>query len=639
MSSPSAPFVQPIKNVVNIGPLQSLKPSSAPWDWESAIGSLIGMVVVTAAAVHFGNLDSIGMAYFGAAVSCTYLTTGAYRSRLALLFSQTVGASAGIMIGTLLPHSPLSYLAAAAVAGMLSGMLAAIGPVSAAFMLMLLFGLSYGQFSETPLPLWQQIVWYWVGSMVIALAVITPWILRPGRIERMTIASVFDAMAQLTDSVATPDGPAARRRLMAATAAGRAVILDHNWHKPTGRSFIARRWRRYAVTMTAAWLASSVVTALYADGEPVPASVGATLRAIGDDVRNRRVVDRSAQIPADTPALAALAQTLTHLTDEQPLPGPLHLHHPWQERLTGGLRAVVRPIALNSGARLAVCLVIATAFVIISDNPSHAYWIPFTVAAVVKPELTSVVMRTTNRVFGTLVGALIAAAYLMIFPDSWPVAIGCSLAIAWAALSVPKGYGWSVIGRTTSTLLAMSIGTVAFDPAYPLDRLIDTVIGVVIALVFGYLLWPGRKRLPEAARLENAAASVATYFTAITDAGTSPHQLIEARYTAFRRAHAARAALEAARTEPPPVNQVAGELLPAAHALEDAVDALTALEVRRAQTRDLAPQRIQSVTITLERIGQLGSAQAIDIPATPGPRAASQDLLTPLENILVYALD
>jgi uncharacterized membrane protein YccC len=116
---------------------------------------------------------------------------------------------------------------------------------------------------------------------------------------------------------------------------------------------------------------------------------------------------------------------------------------------------------------------------------------------------TSLPSRTVNRLAGTLAGTFVAA--LIVFAlggtarDPWILAGTAAGALAFAVAAVSRLYAFTVAGLTCSALLSASI--VSVDPAYPVLRLADTVIGVTIAVVFGHLLWPRlRDRSASAAR-------------------------------------------------------------------------------------------------------------------------------------------
>ncbi|ETZ97063.1 fusaric acid resistance -like family protein [Mycobacterium kansasii 824] len=126
---------------------------------------------------------------------------------------------------------------------------------------------------------------------------------------------------------------------------------------------------------------------------------------------------------------------------------------------------------------------------------THSFWLPLTTAVIVRPEYASVFVRTVNRIFGTLIGALLTTAFLAVWPCGLPVVAATALALGFVVLSAPKLYGLSVVGITSAALLSQSIGQA--DPNAPAIRLVDTLIGAAVAVVFGYLLWPGPGGYPD----------------------------------------------------------------------------------------------------------------------------------------------
>jgi hypothetical protein len=340
--------------------VRALRPGPKAWDVFPALRAVVAAGAIAVAGAATGHLDAVGVAYFGAACAVVFITNGAYRTRLAMLGAQGFGAVAGIILGVVLPHDPIVSIVTAVAVGMLAGMLGTVGPAATAAALMAVIGLSFGQFAGLPLPWWEQGAWYLAGTFVVAIAGVSPWILRRHRLERASDA-------------AESDTPTARRSVREGTRAG--------------------------------------------------------------------------------------------------------------------FRVATNPAAIRTGLRLALCMGIATATVVALHEPSHSYWLPLTVAVLVRPEYGSVFVRTVNRVAGTIIGATFAALVLLLLPGSWAIAVSAAVAIGFAVLSAPKLYALSVIGITASALLSASIGSP--DPVYPLVRLLDTLLGCVIAIVFGYFLWPG----------------------------------------------------------------------------------------------------------------------------------------------------
>jgi hypothetical protein len=143
--------------------------------------------------------------------------------------------------------------------------------------------------------------------------------------------------------------------------------------------------------------------------------------------------------------------------------------------------------ATARGLRLGWCLGIATAVTGLVHQHNHSYWIPLTVAVLIRQE-TSIPVRTVNRLAGTLAGVLTAALLLLVVArDPWIIAATAAVAIGFAVAAAPRLYALTVFGMTCSTLLSDRIASV--DPAYPALRLTDTLIGVAITIIFGHLLW------------------------------------------------------------------------------------------------------------------------------------------------------
>ncbi|MFH5207053.1 FUSC family protein [Antrihabitans sp. NCIMB 15449] len=130
-----------------------------------------------------------------------------------------------------------------------------------------------------------------------------------------------------------------------------------------------------------------------------------------------------------------------------------------------------------------------------------------------------------NRIAGSIIGAVIAAAILLTGPDDWVLALCAAISMGLSALAAPKIYGLFVIGITSSTLLSASIGEV--NRLAPELRLLDTLLGCTVAVVIGYVLWPG-KLFATHTPLENAKRSTVTYLRAAAD--PKPNRLHSAHY-------------------------------------------------------------------------------------------------------------
>jgi Fusaric acid resistance protein-like len=503
--------------------------------------------VIAVSGAVLGDLEAVGIAFFGAACSAAFAAGGAvYRAGAMALLAQAAGAVTGLVIGVLVPSTAAWFICVAAAFGVASGVIGAVGPNTPALGLMMSVGLAFGQFGRPSGPWWQAALWYLVGTAAVTVAMLPPWLLRRDSSRRRAIGAVLFAAADLCAAIGTEGAPSARARLTAASAIGRMAA-----HHPR------------------ADLVAFAAAALYAQGQPPPETVAAAIRAAAVQIQFGRPVLVDAPDPNGNPALQAMADALS---PEPVRPGaPL----PARRRAASLLRATLTQTAMANGARIGLCMGVATGLAVALREPGHAFWLPMTVAVIVRPEYASVFVRTVNRVAGTVIGAALAAATLALQPGPVAVAVAAAVALCAAVLTAPKLYAYSVIGVTASALLASALGHV--DPALAGLRLLDTLIGASVALVFGYLLWPGARRLPATARLDAAVPAARRY---LDQAQLPPDQRSRwqaRRDDAYRLAHQVRAGAESALTEPPPLNTAAIAMVPAAMRLEHLVDAITAV--------------------------------------------------------------
>ncbi|MDT5117568.1 MAG: hypothetical protein QOE30_3307 [Mycobacterium sp.] len=547
---------------------RSLRPGPGPLAFGAATRAVAAAGAIAGFGVLSGDLRAVAVAYLGAACAVAFVGAGPYRIRAMGLAVQGLGATIGICVGALGPTEPVGLVIVACVAGVVSGAVGVIGPSTPGFGMMLSIGVAFGQFGGSTLPWWQQAAWYVVGTVVVAIATLAPWAFQGDAPEREAAAAVMDAAADLYAVIGTPAAREARTRLAAASADARA-----------------------AGPQPAAELVAFAAATAYADGDPGPADAVTAVHTAASQLRAGRPVSVQYSAPADSPGLQALADALS--------PSPVR-PAAWHTRGVGGaFRAALSRTAGANAARIGLCMGVATAATVLLHEPAHSFWLPLTVAVIVRPEYASVFVRTVNRVCGTLVGATATGLMLAAHPPPGVIAIAAAMALGFAVLTAPKLYGLNVIGVTASALLSSSLAGV--DLVAPGLRVLDTVIGAAVAVVFGYLLWPGARRLPALARLDAAVAAAQSY---LDEAVKAPDQRVRwqaSRQDAYRLAHQARGAAQAAVSEPPPISTMAIRVIPAAAELEDVVDAITAV----ASARDVGPLGDDRAAALRERLATL----------------------------------
>jgi uncharacterized membrane protein YccC len=556
-----------------------LRPTSQPWAVRPALGAATVAVLVLGAGTAAGRPVEAGLAYFGVACAAVFVSGRHYRVRAALVCAQAAGAVLGMAIGALLPTTTAWVVTVATVVAGLCGVIGAIGPASTAFGMMGVIGLAFTQFSRLGMPWWEPPLWYLLGSGLVLAAGLLGALHHPRRYQRAALAEVFAASAALVR--ASPGDTGARARLARASAAAREAVLGYRITGPA-HGEIDQIW------------AEAQATALrVASHAPEDGSTAADLDRVAAAVRDGRPIDGRSPAPVHRPAVI-----------------------PWDR--------VRDPDALLVGERLALCVGVATLAAALLHSTEHAYWIPLTVATVLRPEYGSVFARFVHRALGTLLGVLVVSGAVALTTSAWVLAAVGALALGGAVLAGPRLYGLSVVGITTSAL----VGSALADPAgvEPWVRLGDTALGCLIVLVLGYLVWPRRGEPDPAGRSARVAAAVAAYADLELRVPDDP-RLADARDEAYRRAHAWHDALLQRLADPPPAGPAAAVWAPVAARLEGLVDAVSATGARirsgEEPPDDVTRQEIVRTIRTVDRIDD--ATAALRSVGGRGPRRAAPD--------------
>ena len=158
------------------------------------------------------------------------------------------------------------------------------------------------------------------------------------------------------------------------------------------------------------------------------------------------------------------------------------------------LQLLASNISLNSGIfRHAIRLVIAlvAGYIVSLLFPiGHGYWILLTIAVILKPAYSITKSRNVQRLIGTLIGVVIGFALLYITNQDGPlfVAMLISMIVAYSFLKLD--YTVSSVGITIFVLLNFHFLTGGSVQQLLTDRMIDTVIGSVIAYLVSNFVMP-----------------------------------------------------------------------------------------------------------------------------------------------------
>lgn len=175
---------------------------------------------------------------------------------------------------------------------------------------------------------------------------------------------------------------------------------------------------------------------------------------------------------------------------------------PWYLRLTGSLATLRSNLTLDSSAcrhaiRLAVCILIGDALAR-SFQLHRAYWLPMTIAIVLKPDFSATFSRGILRLAGTFLGLAIAT---VIF-HAVPATVGPEIALLGIFMFLMRCFGSANYGIFVTAVTALIVVLFALSGVSPTEvvsaRALNTVLGGTIALA-AYGLWPTweRSQIPE----------------------------------------------------------------------------------------------------------------------------------------------
>ncbi|MFT7434888.1 MAG: putative membrane protein YccC [Algoriphagus sp.] len=119
----------------------------------------------------------------------------------------------------------------------------------------------------------------------------------------------------------------------------------------------------------------------------------------------------------------------------------------------------------------------------------NAYWILLTIAVILRPNFGLTKKRAVQRIYGTLGGAAIASIILLLFDSKTVFGFLAVPSIFVGLVFLQKNYR---IAATFITMAILFFYSVLVDNTFEIIkyRVLDTLIGAIIAFLSVYLLWP-----------------------------------------------------------------------------------------------------------------------------------------------------
>jgi len=216
-------------------------------------------------------------------------------------------------------------------------------------------------------------------------------------------------------------------------------------------------------------------------------------------------------------------------------------------------------------------------------NGRRAYWIPMTIAVVLKPDFSSTFTRGVLRLAGTFAGLAIATAVYHVFPESAVTQLFLVGTFTFFLRFIgPANYG--VFSIAITGLIVFLLAATGVSPReVVLERGVNTAIGGVIALI-AYAVWPTWERTQVSEAIAQMLDACREFFHVVVrrfgEVDSSLEAELDERRRAWRRARpVAEASVDRVAAEPgASANQLRDltSILASSHALMHAIMAIEA---------------------------------------------------------------
>lgn len=548
--------------------------------WRVLLRNTTAVIVPLALGIATGQVAiGLGIAV-GAIVTMYSDQPGPYRQRLARLLAVSTAGALAAFVGLVVGGRLALLLPATLIVGFLGALLVVFGDASArvGMAAMILLAITAAHPASSVAAALQSSALLACGGLLLTAFSIVAWPLQRYGPEREALAAVYHGLAALArqrhfDAGAAPELSAGMSALQ------HTLLGPHRARGAVMESFVvllelAERIRLELTALASGDSAESTDRLVRQEAAALLDEIGNSIAAAaaGGD----RDIARSAQ------ALRAAERGLAPSGDGPEAAHARHIHalcgqlaaaaRNAERASTGGalraeqedlqLPSVVRPqspfatllasltprsSAFRHAVRTAFCLV-AAAWVGRLLALSHGYWIPMTVAIVLRADYGATFSYGLLRIAGTVMGLLLTTALLHFLPaDPWVrLAVLAMLCAAFRYFG-PVHYGIAVTALTGMVVLLLAL---AGEPAETTmaNRLIATTIGSAMALAaFG--LWPTREREQIQPALKRLMVAYASYVASLGAAATAPQRREARNVVRVARANA-EAALARLQGEP-----------------------------------------------------------------------------------------
>ena len=530
----------------------------APW---LALRNTLGVALPLAVGVATGNVSS-GLVVGTGALNVAFSESDepyAQRARRMLAASGLVGLA--VFAGSLTGASPVIAVAIAAAWAFAAGMMVAFSTTAADLGTISLVTLVV--FAAVPQPperaMFAGLLAFGGGLLQTLLAVIF-WPLRRYAPERRVLGELYLELARAASlPVQVMHAPPASTQITQAQQKLAALDRDHSIPSERYRMLLSQAERIQLSLLALGRLrarmerenpgsgTAGIVQRYFEVSARVLAAIGNALVAgeaaqagaeyleeldtLAEAMRDQSPEDsalmaalqRDARLQMDAQAgqLRAALDLAVHATP----PGLVafqrrEAHQPWSLRLGGALATLRANLSLKSAAcrhaiRLSVCVAMGDALAR-GLGLRRSYWLPMTIAIVLKPDFTATFTRGVLRLIGTFAGLLMATALFHVLPPG----LGPQVALIAILMFVMRCLGGANYGILVAAVTALVVLLIAMTGVSPKEvmaaRALNTAAGGAIALV-AYRLWPTWERTQVGEAVAQMLDAYRDYFRVIKE--------------------------------------------------------------------------------------------------------------------------
>jgi hypothetical protein len=142
-------------------------------------------------------------------------------------------------------------------------------------------------------------------------------------------------------------------------------------------------------------------------------------------------------------------------------------------------------------------------YLVLQLDVQHGYWVPMTMGFVLLPFAAETRAKARQRIVGTILGSLLALSFAFLLP-AWAIAlVTVPMVVLAVAYSVLGRYAQSMVVSTPAAVLIANLASREAEVQATVDRLVATLVGVLIAA--GLAVFLGRADEGEAIAAQAAA--------------------------------------------------------------------------------------------------------------------------------------